>query len=75
MGEKAVSAGAASEGIVVLGEASKATVRGGTLRWRWRWSGARGGETWRGMLYNGDDSDCTVHKVRLTLVTRTRRLD
>ena len=26
------------------------------------------------MLYNGGDSDCTVHKVRLTLVTRTRRL-
>ena len=27
------------------------------------------------MLYSGSDSDCTVHKVRLTLVTRTRRLD
>ena len=27
------------------------------------------------MLYSGGDSDCTVHKVRLTLVTRTRRLD
>ena len=27
------------------------------------------------MLYDGGDSDCTVHKVRLTLVTRTRRLD
>ena len=32
MGEKAVGAGAASEGIVVLGEASEARVRGGTLR-------------------------------------------
>ena len=32
-------------------------------------------ETRRGMLYSGGDSDCTVHKVRLTLVTRTRRLD
>ena len=32
-------------------------------------------ETRRGMLYSSDDSDCTVHKVRLTLVTRTRRLD
>ena len=29
----------------------------------------------RGMLYSGGDSDCTVHKVRLTLVTRTGRLD
>ena len=29
----------------------------------------------RGILYGGGDSDCTVHKVRLTLVTRTRRLD
>ena len=29
----------------------------------------------RGMLYNGDDNDCIVHKVRLTLVTQTRRLD
>ena len=27
------------------------------------------------MLYSGGDSDCTVHKVRLTLVTRTCRLD
>ena len=32
-------------------------------------------ETRRGMLYSGGDNDCTVHKVRLTLVTRTRRLD
>ena len=32
-------------------------------------------ETRRGMLYSGGDSDYTVHKVRLTLVTRTRRLD
>ena len=32
-------------------------------------------ETRRGMLYSGGDSDCIVHKVRLTLVTRTRRLD
>ena len=31
-GEKALGAGAASEGIVVLGEASKARVRGGTVR-------------------------------------------
>ena len=40
-------------------------------------SGVMGGEreTRRGMLYSGGDSDCTVHKVRLTLVTRTRRLD
>ena len=32
-------------------------------------------ETRRGMLYSGGDSDCIVHKVRLTLVTRTRRLE
>ena len=32
MGEKAFGAGAASEGIVVLGEASEARVRGGTVR-------------------------------------------
>ena len=32
-------------------------------------------ETRRGMLYSSGYSDCTVHKVRLTLVTRTRRLD
>ena len=32
MGEKDVGAGAASEGIVVLGEASEATVHGGTVR-------------------------------------------
>ena len=32
-------------------------------------------ETRQGMLYSGDDSDCTVHKVMLTLVTQTRRLD
>ena len=32
-------------------------------------------ETRRGMLYISGDSDCTVHKVRLTLVTQTRRLD
>ena len=52
MGEKAVGAGAASEGIVVLGEVSEATVHGGTVRWRWRrrrgrrwrWSGAMGAE-------------------------------
>ena len=29
----------------------------------------------QGMLYSGGDSDCTVHKVRLTLVTQTRHLD
>ena len=65
MGEKDVGAGAASEGIVVLGEASEATVHGGTVRWRrrrrrrWRWSGAMGAEreTRRGanVLYIGDD--------------------
>ena len=48
MGEKALGAGAASKGIVVLGEASEATVHGGTMRWRrrrrWRWSGAMGAE-------------------------------
>ena len=76
-----VGAGAASEGIVVLGEASKAMVHGGTVRWRWRWrwSGAMGGEreTRRGMLmcYTAAVTDCTVHRVRLTLVTQTRRLD
>ena len=47
-GEKDVAAGAASEGIVVLGEASEAMVHGGTVRWRrrrrWRWSGAMGAE-------------------------------
>ena len=79
MGEKAVSAGAASEGIVVLGEASEATIHGGTVRWRWRWSGAMGGEreTRRGMLMccTVAVTDCTVHRVRLTLVTRTCRLD
>ena len=32
MGEKVVGAGAASEGIVVLGEASEARVCGGTVR-------------------------------------------
>ena len=32
-------------------------------------------ETRRGMLYSGGDSDCIVHKVRLTLETRTRRLE
>ena len=32
MGEKAVGAGVGSEGIVVLGEASKARVRGGIVR-------------------------------------------
>ena len=32
MGEKALGAGAASEGIVVLGEASEVRVRGGTVR-------------------------------------------
>ena len=69
MGEKDVGAGAASEGIVVLGEASEATVHGGTVRWRWRrrwrrrwrWigSGAMGGEreSRRGanVLYSGGD--------------------
>ena len=67
MGEKDVGAGAASEGIVVLGEASEATVHGGTVRWRrrrrwrrgWRWSGAMGAEreTRRGanVLYSGGD--------------------
>ena len=50
MGEKDVGAGVASEEIVVLGEASEATVHGGTVRWRWRWrrrwrwSGVMGGE-------------------------------
>ena len=81
MGEKDVGAGAASEGIVVLGEASEATVHGGTVRWRrrrWRWSGAMGAEreTRRGanVLYNAV-TDCTVHMVRLTLVTGTCHLD
>ena len=76
-GEKAVGVGAASEGIVVLGEASEARVRGGIVRWRWRWSGARERETRRGMLmcYTAAVTDCTLHKVRLTLVTQTRRLD
>ena len=67
MGEKDVGAGAASEGIVVLGEASEAMVHGGTVRWRlrrrrrrrWRWSGAMGAEreTRRGanVLYSGGD--------------------
>ena len=65
MREKDVGAGAASEGIVVLGEASEATVHGGTVRWRrrrrrrWRWSGARGWEreTRRGanLLYNSGE--------------------
>ena len=65
MGEKDVGAGAASEGIVVLGEASEATVHGGTVRWRrrrrrrWRWSGAMGAEreTRRGanVLYSDGD--------------------
>ena len=63
MGEKAVGAGAASEGIVVLGEVSKAMVHGGTVIWRrrrrWRWSGAMGAEreTRRGaiVLYSGGD--------------------
>ncbi len=32
-------------------------------------------ETRQGMLYSGGDSDCIVHKVRLTLVTRTRHMD
>ena len=32
MGEKVVGAGAASEGILVLGEASEARVCGGTVR-------------------------------------------
>jgi len=32
-------------------------------------------EARRGMLYSGSDSDRTVHKVRLTLVTRTCHLD
>jgi len=80
--------GAASEGIVVLGEASEATVHGGTVRWRrrrrqrriWRWSGAMGAEreTRRGeapMCCTAAVTDCTVHRVSLTLVTRTRRLD
>ena len=66
---------------MVLGEASKAMVHGGTVRWRrrWRWSGAMGGEreTRQGMLmcYAAAVIDCTVHRVRLTLVTRTRHLD
>ena len=32
-------------------------------------------ETRRDMLYSGGDSDYIVHKVRLTLVTRTHHLD
>ena len=44
---------------MVLGEASEATVHGGTVRWRWRWSGAMGAEreTRRGanVLYSGGD--------------------
>ena len=81
MGEKVVGVGAASEGIVGPGEASEAMVHGGTVRWRriWRWSGAMGGEreTRRGMLMccRAAVTDCTVHRVRLALVTRTRRLD
>ena len=66
-GDKDVGAGAASKGIVVLGEASEAMVHGGTVRWRrrrrwrrrWRWSGAMGAEreTRRGanVLCSGDD--------------------
>ena len=73
MGEKDVDAGAASEGIVVLGEASEATVHGGTVRWRrrrrqrriWRWSGAMGAEreTRRGanVLYSGGDRLHSAH--------------
>ena len=81
MGEKVVGAGAASKGIVVMGKASEATIHEGTVRWRrrWRWSGAMGGEreTRRGMLMccTAAVKGCTVHRVRLTLVTRTRRLD
>ena len=79
MGEKVVGAGAASEGIVVLGEASEAMVHGGIVRWIRRWSGAMGGEreTRRGMpmCCTAVVTDCTVHGVRLTLVTRTRHLD
>ena len=65
MGEKDVGAGAASEGIVVLGEASEATIHEGTMRWRWRqrrrwrWSSVMGAEreTRRGanVLYSGGD--------------------
>ena len=50
---------------MVLGEASEATVHGGTVRWRrrrrrrWRWSGSMGAEreTRRGanVLYSGSD--------------------
>ena len=48
---------------MVLGEASEATVHGGTVRWRrrrrWRWSGAMGAEreTRRGanVMYSGGD--------------------
>ena len=46
---------------MVLGEASEATVHGGTVPWRrrWRWSGAIGAEreTRRGanVLYSGGD--------------------
>ena len=66
-GEKALDARAASEGIVVLGEPSEATIHGGIVRWRWRrrwrrrwrWSGAMGAEreTRRGanVLYSGGD--------------------
>ena len=64
-----MGAGAAREGIVVLGEASEATVHGGTMRWRWRrrwrWSGAMGAEreTRRGanVLYNGGDRLHSAH--------------
>ena len=63
MGEKVVGAGAASKGIVVLGEVSGARVRGCIVRWRrrrrWRCSGAMGAEreTRRGanVLYNGGE--------------------
>ena len=51
-GEKDVDARVARKGIVVLGEASEATVHGGTVRWRrrqrqrrrWTWSGVMGAE-------------------------------
>ena len=72
---------------MVLGEASEATVHGGTVRWRgdgdgdgegdgdgvvlWERRGRRGEVP---MCCTATVTDCTVHRVRLTLVTRTRRL-
>ena len=52
---------------MVLEEASKATIHGGTVRWRrrWRWSGAMGAEreTRRGanVLYSSGDRLHSAH--------------